>query len=198
MNKLSYFEMNKNKLQIYDKDAHEKIKALENFNENVITTENISQQSVMYATNSGESNHATTSDSATNANHATTSDSAVSATNANHSLTSDKATNADTATIASSANSVEWDNIQNKPNIPILKREIKTLNFTLNGGVRQEFNVPVNLSGTLLAITTSIDNNPSWFKVELKNLSMETLVISISNEYTETLTSNCNILILYV
>lgn len=168
-NKLSYFEMNKNKLKIYDKEAHEKLETLiSEFNSllsKVITTDNIDQQSVLYADNSGNSDYATTADS---------------------------------ATTAGSADSVEWDNIQNKPSIPVLKTEIKTLNFTLNAGVRQEFNVPINLSGTVLGITVAIDNNPSWFKTELKNFSIETLTISISNEYTSTLTSNCNILILYI
>ena len=180
-NKLTYFEMNKNKLKIYDKEAHEKLESLiSEFNSllsKVITTDNIDQQSVLYADNSGNSDYATTAGSADNANHATT---------------------ADSATTAGSANSVEWSNVQNKPSIPLLKTKLKTLNFTLNAGVRQEFNVPINLSGTLLGITVAIDNNPSWFKTELKNFSMKTLTISISNEYTSALTSNCKILILYI
>ena len=177
-NKLSYFEMNKNKLKVYDKEAHEKLEALINeFNRllsKVITTDNIDQQSVLYADNSGSANsanHATTADSADSANHATTAD---------------------------SADSVKWNNVKNKPSIPVLKTIVKTLNFTLNAGVRKEYDVPINLRGTLLGITVAIDNNPSWFKTELKNLSIETLTISISNEYTSELTSNCNILISYI
>lgn len=219
-NKLSYFEMNKNKLKIYDKEAHEKLEALiSEFNSllsKVITTDNIDQQSVLYANNSGNSDYATTAGSANSATHATTADSATtagSANSANHATTADNATTAttagsadssnhattaDSANTAGSANSVEWDNVQNKPSIPVLKTELKTLNFTLNAGVRQEFNVPINLSGTLLGVTVAIDNNPSWFKTELKNFSIETLTISISNEYSTTLTSNCNILILYI
>lgn len=210
-NKLSYFEMNKNKMKIYDKEAHEKLEALvSEFNtllSKVITTDNIDKQSVLYADNSGNSDYATTAGSADSANHATTADRATtagSANSANHATTagsadsSNHATTADSANTAGSANSVEWSNVQNKPSIPVLKTELKTLNFTLNAGVRQEFNVPINLIGTLLGVTVAIDNNPSWFKTELKNFSIETLTISISNEYSSTLTSNCNILILYI
>ena len=183
-NKLTYFEMNKNKLKIYDKEAHEKLEALiTEFNSllsKVITTDNIDRQSVLYADKSGNSDYATTAGSANSANHATTADSAT------------------TAATAGTANSVEWDNVQNKPNIPILKTEFKTLNFTLNAGARQEFNVPINLSGTLLGITVVIDNKPAWFKTQLGIVSMDALTISISNEYTDTLTSNCKILILYI
>ena len=185
-NKLSYFEMNKNKLKVYDKEAHEKLEALiTEFNRllsKVITTDDIDQQSVLYADNSGSANsanHATTADSADSANHATTADSS------------------NTATTADSANSVKWNNVKNKPSIHVLKTIVKTLNFTLDAGVRQEYDVPINLRGTLLGITVAIDN-PSWFKTELKNLSIETLTISISNEHTSTLTGNCNILISYI
>lgn len=198
-NKLTYFEMNKNKLKIYDKEAHEKLESLiSEFNSllsKVITTDNIARQSVLYADKSGKCDYATTAGTANSANHATTAETADSANSANHATTADSAS---TATTAGTANSVEWSNVQNKPNIPVLKTEVKTLNFTLNAGVRQEFNVPINLSGTLLGITVAIDNNPSWFKTELKNFSIETLTISISNEYTGTLTSNCKILILYI
>ena len=228
-NKLSYFEMNKNKLKVYDKEAHEKLEALINeFNRllsKVITTDNIDQQSVLYADNSGSANsanHATTADSADSANHAKIADSATtagSANRANHATTADSADSAnhattadsaysathattadsaDSATTADSANSVKWNNVKNKPSIPVLKTIVKTLNFTLNAGVRKEYDVPINLRGTLLGITVAIDNNPSWFKTELKNLSIETLTISISNEYTSELTSNCNILISYI
>ena len=201
-NKLSYFEMNKNKMKIYDKEAHEKLEALINkFNtllSKVITTDNIGQQSVLHADNSSNSDYATTAHSADSANHATTADRATTATtadSANHATTANSAT---TATTAGSANSVEWSNVKNKPSIPVLKTTIKTLNFTLPSGVRQEFNVPINLSGTLLGITVAIDSNPAWFKTELKNFSMKTLTISISNEFDNTLTSNCKILILYI
>ena len=207
-NKLSYFEMNKNKLKVYDKEAHEKLEALINeFNRllsKVITTDNIDQQSVLYADNSGSANsanHATTADSADSANHAKIADSATtagSANRANHATTADSADSANHATTADSADSVKWNNVKNKPSIPVLKTIVKTLNFTLNAGVRKEYDVPINLRGTLLGITVAIDNNPSWFKTELKNLSIETLTISISNEYTSELTSNCNILISYI